>query len=228
MTTLTRTASAAAVKDLGWSYLLGTFLSYVPVASQAEGLEIAGLAVTACGDDADAHLTIDLRPARVELTLMDRDRCHVTDRDAELAAAITDALRERGYEPKKLAEGGAARGVQQLEFAIDAMEIARIRPFWKAVLGYVDEPGRDGPEDALVDPQRLGPALWFQQMDEPRTQRNRIHFDVTVPHEEAEARVQAALDAGGTLVTDKYARSFWVLADAEGNEICVCTWQDRE
>ncbi len=55
-------------------------------------------------------------------------------------------------------------------------------------------------------------------MDEPRTERNRVHLDVTVPHDEAEARIAAALDAGGTLVEDRYARSWWVLADADGNE----------
>jgi 4a-hydroxytetrahydrobiopterin dehydratase len=65
-------------------------------------------------------------------------------------------------------------------------------------------------------------------MDEPRPQRNRIHFDITVPHEEARSRIAAALEAGGTMVSDTRARAFWVLADAEGNEICVCTWQDRE
>ena len=224
---LTRTAAAAAVQDLGWRYLLGTFMTYVPVSSSAEALDVAAAAVAACGADADAHLAVDLRPDRAELTLMDAAASHVTARDAELAHAVAATLRDRGFELHVLPDG-RPRGVQQLELAIDAMDIARIRPFWKAVLGYVDEPGRDGPEDALVDPQRLGPAVWFQQMDEPRLQRTRIHFDVTVPHEEAEARVHAALDAGGTVVTDKYARSFWVLADAEGNEICVCTWQDRE
>jgi 4a-hydroxytetrahydrobiopterin dehydratase len=30
------------------------------------------------------------------------------------------------------------------------------------------------------------------------------------------------------LLTDQYARSFWVLADAEGNEACICTWLDRD
>jgi 4a-hydroxytetrahydrobiopterin dehydratase len=80
---------------------------------------------------------------------------------------------------------------------------------------------------AIVDPKRLGPAFWFQQMDAPRPQRNRIHVDVTVPHDEAEARVAAALAAGGRLVSDARARAFWVLADPEGNEACVCTWQDR-
>ncbi len=108
------------------------------------------------------------------------------------------------------------------------MDIAAIRPFWKAVLAYVDEPGHDGPQDALVDPHRSGPAVWFQQMDEPRPQRNRIHFDITVPHDQADTRIADALAAGGKLVSDEQARAFWILADVEGNEICVCTWQDRD
>jgi 4a-hydroxytetrahydrobiopterin dehydratase len=65
-------------------------------------------------------------------------------------------------------------------------------------------------------------------MDAPRLQRNRVHFDITVAHDEAEARVRAALGASGRLVDDSFARSFWVLADAEGNEVCVCTWTDRD
>jgi 4a-hydroxytetrahydrobiopterin dehydratase len=99
-----------------------------------------------------------------------------------------------------------------------------VRPFWKAVLGYDDV---TAPAD-LVDPSSGGPSLWFQQMDEPRTQRNRIHIDLTVPHDDAVARVEAALSAGGRLVSDDRARAFWILADAEGNEVCVCTWQDRD
>ena len=47
------------------------------------------------------------------------------------------------------------------------------------------------------------------------------------PHDVAEQRVQAALDAGGVLVSDDRAKAFWILADAEGNEACICTWQDR-
>jgi 4a-hydroxytetrahydrobiopterin dehydratase len=80
----------------------------------------------------------------------------------------------------------------------------------------------------VVDPHRIGPGLWFQQMDAPRPQRNRIHIDIDVPHDVAEQRVAAALAAGGTLLTDEYARAFWVLADPEGNEACICTWQDRD
>jgi 4a-hydroxytetrahydrobiopterin dehydratase len=109
-----------------------------------------------------------------------------------------------------------------VEVGIDALDIEAVKPFWRAVLGYVD----DG-ELAIVDPERIGPPFWFQQMDEPRPQRNRLHVDVTVPHDAADERVEAALAAGGVLVTDRFARSWWVLADPEGNEACVCTWQDR-
>jgi 4a-hydroxytetrahydrobiopterin dehydratase len=118
--------------------------------------------------------------------------------------------------------------VEMLEICVDAIDIAAIRPFWKAVLGYADEPTDSGPTAALVDPAGQLPAVWFQQMDEPRPQRNRIHFDVTVAHEEAEPRVRAALAAGGVLVSDAEARSYWIMADVEGNEVCVCTWLDRD
>ncbi len=101
-------------------------------------------------------------------------------------------------------------------------------PFWQAVLNYVPEKTAEGEQvTAILDPEGIGPPVWFQQMEQPRPQRNRVHFDVTVPHDVAEQRVQATLDAGGVLVSDARAKAFWVLADAEGNEACVCTWQDR-
>ena len=65
-------------------------------------------------------------------------------------------------------------------------------------------------------------------MDAPRPQRNRIHLDVDVPHDTAAERIAAALAAGGTLLSDSAAPAFWVLADAEGNEVCICTWQGRD
>jgi 4a-hydroxytetrahydrobiopterin dehydratase len=118
--------------------------------------------------------------------------------------------------------------VQLLEIAVDALDIPAVRPFWQAVTGYVDEAGSHGPTDPLVDPAGQGPAVWFQQMDRPRPQRNRIHLDVSVPHDAARARVDAALAAGGVLVSDRRAPAFWVLADAEGNEVCITTWQGRD
>jgi 4a-hydroxytetrahydrobiopterin dehydratase len=118
--------------------------------------------------------------------------------------------------------------VQVIEVGIDTLDAAAIRPFWRALLGYADEPGRSGPWDGLVDPRGQGPAVWFQRMDAPRPQRNRLHFDVSVPHDEAGSRIQAALASGGTVISDAHAPAFWVLADAEGNEACVTTWQGRD
>jgi 4a-hydroxytetrahydrobiopterin dehydratase len=51
---------------------------------------------------------------------------------------------------------------------------------------------------------------------------------VTEPDIDAPVSRTAALGAGGRLVDDSFARSFWVLTDAEGNEACVCTWADRD
>jgi 4a-hydroxytetrahydrobiopterin dehydratase len=152
---------------------------------------------------------VDLRPSGV---------LHVTLSADDVAGA--EAVSALATDAGLVSEPAAA---VTTELAIDAMDIAAVRPFWRAVLDYVD----DG-DDAVADPKRIGPAVWFQQMDEPRPQRNRVHVDVTVPHDVAEERIAAALDAGGTLLSDREARAFWVLADPEGNEACICTWQDRE
>ena len=227
-TPLSRTAASAAVQDIGWRYLLGTLAVAVPVTSLAQASEVAAAAVAACGADADGHLRIDLRPDRVELTVGTAALGEVTGRDTRLAHDVAGAVEALGLRAAEPTSEHTPRPVQQLEMAIDAMDIPAIRPFWKAVLAYVDEPGSTGPSDAIVDPAGQLPPLWFQQMDAPRPQRNRVHFDITVAHDEAGARVHAAVAAGGKLVNDSFARSFWVLADAEGNEVCVCTWTDRD
>lgn len=225
---LTRTAASQAVEPIGWRYLLGNLAASVPVGSLTEAATVAAVVTSACGEDADRHLRLDLRRDRVDLFLLDREVAWATRRDTELATAIATALAGIGAAVAPPVSSEYPRPVQMLEIAIDALNIAAIRPFWKAVLGFTDEPGHEGPQDAIIDAAGQIPSVWFQQMDKPRPQRNRIHFDITVAHDEAEPRIKAALDAGGVLVSDASARSFWILADAEGNEICVCTWQDRD
>jgi 4a-hydroxytetrahydrobiopterin dehydratase len=216
---LTRTAASEAVEAIGWRYLLGRLQASVPVSSIEAGVRVVAAAVEACGDGTD-HLRADLRPDRVELSLQTRELAAVTERDTELAHRISAAV--------TTTTGPPGRPVQSLELAIDALDIPRVRPFWQAVLALADEPGAPEAADWLIDPAGQLPAVWFQQMDAPRPQRNRIHFDITVPHDEAEDRVRAALAAGGTLLDDSRARAFWILADPEGNEVCVCSWQDRD
>jgi 4a-hydroxytetrahydrobiopterin dehydratase len=220
-TIVTESEASLAVDDLGWRYLLDCLTTAVPVDSLSDACDVLRAAVDIAGPHADDHLRLRATADRVELTLETRGRFGVTTLDVELARAITEAVRTAGF---RTVAHPADHAVQSIAIAIDAMDIPAVRPFWVAVLGYDDVAA---PAD-LVDPSAGGPSLWFQQLDEPRTQRNTVHLDLTVPHDDAVARVDAALAAGGRLVSDDHARAFWVVADPEGNEVCVCTGQDRD
>ena len=218
-TKLSRTDASAAVTGLGWRYVLGEFRTEVQTGSLPLAADVAGRAAAVPG--AEGHLRMDMRADRVVFALQTAELGWVTTRDVELARQISAVAQEFRLTTRP-------GRVQVLEIGIDALDIRRIRPFWKAVLGYADEPGREGPSDALIDPRGQGPAVWFQQMDAPRPQRNRIHVDVSVPHDEAHERIAATLAAGGKVLSDAEAPAFWVLADPEGNEACVTTWQGRD
>ena len=198
-----------------WRVLLRSLHSSFKTGSMAKGLEFATRIGTAA-DEANHHPDLTVTYPRVHVLLTTHDADGLTQRDVDLARKISTIAKELGA----TAEPSVTT---QLEIAIDALDIPRVKPFWEAVLGY--KPHSD---DDCVDPYGRGPAFWFQQMDEPRPQRNRIHIDVTVPHDVAEQRIAAAIAAGGTLVSDKAAPAFWVLADPEGNEACICTWQSRD
>jgi 4a-hydroxytetrahydrobiopterin dehydratase len=173
-------------------------------------------------DEQDHHASLDLRyPDLVHISSTTHYLDALTDRDVSLATSISGLAKERGL--------ASTPGLSTVvEIAVDALDIDAVRPFWRAVLGYVEgKPEEDGRILDLFDPRDIGPPFWFQQMDEARSQRNRIHVDVVVPHDVAEERLAAALQAGGRLISDTAARAFWVLADVEGNEACICTWQDR-
>ena len=225
---LSRSEASDAVTRLGWRLVLGELRTEVRTGSLVLAADVAARAATVAG--AEGHLRLDVRADRVLLSLQTATAAWVTERDVELARNISTVVEETRLETVSGVglDSGGERAVQVIEIGIDALDAAAIRPFWRAVLGYVDEPGRFGPWDGLVDPLGQGPAVWFQRMDAPRPQRNRLHLDVSVPHDEAESRLGAALAAGGTMINDTRAPAFWVLADAEGNEACVTTWQGRD
>jgi 4a-hydroxytetrahydrobiopterin dehydratase len=216
-----------AVSGLGWRYVLDMLCAWVPARSLADAAGIAARAVAAAGAEADELLTVDVRRDRVLLGV--RAPPEAAAPGVALAQRLATALAGTGAAGTGL--GGALdapRSVQVLELAIDAVDIPTVRPFWKAVLGYADRPGEPALTGSIGDPLGQGPSVWFQQMDAPRPQRNRVHLDIMVPHDVARTRVEAALAAGGTLVSDQAAPAFWVLADAEGNEACISTWQGRD
>jgi 4a-hydroxytetrahydrobiopterin dehydratase len=211
-----------ARNDLGdWRYALGRVEAWYRCGTFTAAAALAS-EIAAAAERAEHQPDLDVRsPDRLHVALTTRAVDAVTDLDVHLAGVISALAAAAGA----ISEPRATRA---LEVAIDAIDIDAVRPFWKAVLDYEDAVTRpDGGIVAIVDPLRIGPAFWFQQMDQPRPQRNRIHIDVTVPHDVAAARIAGALAAGGTLLSDRAARAFWVLADPEGNEACICTWQDR-
>ena len=199
-----------------WRYVVGSIRAEFVAPSFPDGAALIA-AIADAAEAADHHPALHLRwPGAVRVDLWSHDAGGVTARDLALARTVSTLAAAAGATPRPA-------GVQVLEMTIDTADADRIRPFWMAVLGYGDDP------DAFVDdPAGFGPPIVFQPMDDGRSQRNRIHFDINVPHDVAEQRVAAALAAGGTLVSDARARAWWVLGDADGNEACICTWQDRD
>jgi 4a-hydroxytetrahydrobiopterin dehydratase len=215
-TPVTATEFAALEGLADWRVILRTVQATFRCGSFPAATAFA-TAVAEAAEAAAHHPDLDIRyPDRVRVTITTHATGGLTTLDVELARRVSVIAAASG------ATSEPASG-QAVEIAIDTMDADRIRPFWAAVMGYRVE--KDG---SVNDPLRLGTPIWFQQMDEPRTDRDRFHLDVIVPHDEAEARVAAAVAAGGRLVSAEFARSWWILADADGNEACVCTWQDRD
>ena len=218
---LNRAELSAAVADAGWRLILGDLCTQVATESLRQAADTAATLATldsaVPAEDGHGQLRLDIRPDRLVITLAGvLGEGRASPASAAAAWGISAWLRELGLPPEP------AR-VQTAEIGIDALDIPAVLPFWRAVFGYADESPR-----AIVDPAGRGPAVWFQQMDAPRPQRNRIHIDVSVPHDQAQARLEATLAAGGRLLSDAAAPAFWVLADPEGNEACITTWQARD
>jgi len=151
---------------------------------------------------------------------------HTTDyfgmsrQDVEVARQVSMVARQQGLQSDPSA-------IQSILIIPGGSSTAEIMPFWQAALGY--EPRLDSPAEDLVDPHNRGPAFWFERMNELRADGNgSIHVAVWMPYEHAEARVAAALAAGGHVVRDQFGPAWWTLADAAGNEIDISTPMHRD
>jgi 4a-hydroxytetrahydrobiopterin dehydratase len=197
----------------GWRVLRDDACTYFATGTFAKGVALVSAIAEAAGGD--RHPDIDLRPEGVTVRLGTHGPLP-TEEDLAPAERISAAARELGASID-------LERLQAVQVAIDALVIPDVLPFWQAVLGYLKVDDAD-----LIDPRLAGPPFWFQQMDAPRPQRNRIHIDVYVSQDEAEARVAAGLAAGGHLVSDAHAPEWWTLADAEGNEVDIAPWPDQD
>jgi 4a-hydroxytetrahydrobiopterin dehydratase len=209
--TTSDTLSVADVEAAGlsdWRWLLGALHADFASGDFATGLELVNR-IGSMAEEANHHPDIDLRYPHVRVTLISHDVSGVTSRDVDLARRISAAAAELG------AAAVPAR-LSLVEIGLDTSDEEAIRPFWRAVLG-LDEPSAQDLD-----------LLWFQHTDAHAEPRQRFHVDITVPPEVAQQRIDAALAAGGTLVSDDRAPAFTVLADAEGNKACICTALGRD
>jgi 4a-hydroxytetrahydrobiopterin dehydratase len=171
-------------------------------------------------DDQSPAVDVRRDGVTVRLITITDDYYGTSRRDIELARQISAVSRALGLSADPAA-------VQSVLVIPGATVPADIMPFWRAVLGY--EPRRDSPNEDLVDPHDRGPSFWFEQMREPRPDGGgAIHVAVWVPYEQAEGRIAAALAAGGRMVRDEFAPSWWTLADPAGNEADIATVMNRD
>jgi 4a-hydroxytetrahydrobiopterin dehydratase len=174
-------------------------------------------AVTEAAQLADHHPDVTLTYPFVDLKLISHDVGRITRRDLDLAHRISEIARELGVRADPAA-------LSEIELALDTADLAAVGPFWAALL--TGSTGSLAGND-VVDRGGRVPLLWFQDTDAHETPRQRFHIDLWVPHDLAEERIAAAVAAGGRVVDDEQAPSFVVLADQEGNRVCVCTCLDR-
>jgi 4a-hydroxytetrahydrobiopterin dehydratase len=197
-----------------WRSMYGALEARFATGDFATGLQLVA-AIGEAAESLDHHPDVQLRYSHVDVLLTSHDAGGKTARDVELARRISGLAATLGIASEPF-------DVQRLELALDTWNIGEIRPFWAAVLDAVDTGG-----DEVVDPRGHTPTIWFQQCDPHTEPRQRWHLDLRVPPEVVDDRIAAAVAAGGTLVSDAAAPRFWVLADPQGNKICLCTHVTR-
>lgn len=200
-----------------WRYVNGALRTRIAAPDFPSAITLVS-AIAEVAEEMDHHPDLDIRWRNVSVALATHSAGGITEFDVEQARRISELAERAGAEL-----GPPERAADSIEIGIDSLDASAIRDFWRVGLGLTEHTRDDGATD-LTGPRPTDPGVWFQPMDEPRTQRNRIHLDLYVPRDEAEDRVAAVQAAGGRLVTDEYAPGWWVLADAEDNELCVCIY----
>jgi hypothetical protein len=116
------------------------------------------------------------------------------------------------------------------DIVFDCRRAAPLARFWASVLdGYVVSPyddaeiqrlaamGRTPETDPTVMVEGPGPRLCFQEVDEAKTTKNRVHLDISVADRQAE--VERLLALGAMVHHD--AEKWTTMLDPEGNEFCL-------
>ena len=106
-----------------------------------------------------------------------------------------------------------------IQIVVDCKDAEGLARFWIEALGY----SRRGSGGQYVSIAGDGPKIIFQRVDEPKSAKNRIHFDYSAPNIEAEAARLVSL--GATRAPEGLIEEFgirWIrMLDPEGNEFCI-------
>lgn len=196
-----------------WRVLFWGAYAFYTAPSYADAADV----VRAIADIAGNHPPdVDLRPEGLTIRTFSRADGALSAADAELARQISEIAHARGLvaDPSR---------VQQIGIAVAQGEGVDTRAFWTALTGY------EYIEDVdVMDPLRRGPHLWFHELDPPTPGRGRTHIDVSVPADQIEARVAAAVAAGGRIADDSNAPGWWMMASPDNHGVDIAAWPDRE
>jgi 4a-hydroxytetrahydrobiopterin dehydratase len=219
MTDAQQKLSATQVREAGledWEQIFDRIKARFRTGDFATGLALVNR-IGVAAEAANHHPDVQLTYSDVIVTLASHDVRGITGRDLDLARQISSHAAELGI-------ASDTAGLTQLELGLDTAMGPQLAPFYAALLGGTVEDGEP------VDPSGQVPTVWWQEPnsdeawalpEQPFEQR--WHFDVWVAADEAERRLQAVLDAGGRLVSDRAAPAYWVVEDADGNRSCICT-----
>ena len=140
----------------------------------------------------------------------------------------------------------------EFQVTFDSADPLTHAAFWVEALRYIEQPPppefdswdaaldawgvppeQRGDRTALIDPDGVGPRLYFQRVPEPKTAKNRVHLDLrAAPGLRGNERA-AALDAECTRLVALGASQLYrlepdgindlciVMQDPEGNEFCL-------
>ena len=112
---------------------------------------------------------------------------------------------------------------------VDCENAYRLSEWWKGVLGYCDlpeDPNSAGDEECMIVDPDTGHRVLFIEVPEPKSGKNRVHFDLRPSAGGQDEELARLLALGATEVADlrgKYGpgTGWVVLADPEGNEFCI-------
>jgi 4a-hydroxytetrahydrobiopterin dehydratase len=195
-----------------WVVLHGGATAVFRLPSMQEAVRLAG-ALTDIPGLAESGVLLTVSDGRLTVRLS-RDMWQLGNGHVDHARAVSAVARAHGA-------AGDRTAVQEVQLAIAAKPDAVDVEFWRAVLGYAAMA-----DDNAVDPLGHGSTVWMQELDEAKPLRHAMHVDVSVSREHIEARLAAALAAGGRIVEDAGAPGHWILSDRAGNRVCLCAWPD--